>query len=97
MTLRGVGACFVERIDFCQVIPNPRLTQVPKMDAGHFREASRFSVYRMNDPHPGPDFMDAPTQPPQNMDSVLEIRRFTQNLAIDRNERVGRQHDRIWE
>ena len=42
------------------------------------------------------NFVSSSAQAPQNLRSMLEIRRFTDDFVIKRDERVGREHDLIW-
>ena len=93
MSLRGIGAGFVERVHLVEVSANRRIAQTAKPDARDFIKTCRSCAGEMTDEHSRTDFVSASAQAAQNRGRFIDIPGFPNDLIIERNQRIAREHD----
>jgi len=82
VSLGSVGAGFIERIDFRQVIADRAVVEVPEMNARHFVETARSPARAMGDSDRRPNLMGATAEPPQSLGGVLQVASTTASGSI---------------
>ncbi len=93
--LRGISAGFIERIHFREVIFDGCAAQAAKTNTRDLVKSCRSRGREMTNENCRTNFVSSSAQAPQNLRSLLEIRRFTDDFVIERDERVGCEHDLI--
>jgi len=91
--LRGVGARLIERVGFHEVLVDRLFAQAAKAHAGYFEKACRSCAREMTNKNCGTDFVSLSAQATQNLPRFTEVTRLAHDLAIKRDERVGREHN----
>ena len=87
--LCGVGAGFIQRIHFREVMLDSCNAQAAKTDTRKFMNRCSSSGREMIDENRGANFVRSSTQEPQHLRSLAQISRFTDDFVLQRDERVG--------
>ena len=90
-SLNAVGTGLVHRLPCRHVGADLAVVKIHECDPG-CRDC-RPSIATTDDGNTGQDFVSTPGQLPKHRDRLGCVTRFTQDLAIDNNDRVGTQHE----
>jgi hypothetical protein len=91
VTLRGIGAGFIERIYLREIAFDGLSIESAKTDAGCFLKTVRLSAREMANEDCRPNFMRSAAQSRQELFRMREISRLADYLALERHECVRTQ------
>ena len=95
MTLRGVGAGFIERVYFRQILRDGAAVEFAETHVGYFLKTVRPPAREVANEDRGPHFMRPAAQSPQKFFCMREIPGLADHLAVERDECVRAQDNRV--